>query len=114
MLVLELLEELLNEDPFCEGTAVGLRWFTLLVTWLEFPAVTEVLLAVPVLLVTRVVPEDAFFERVLLSDETRSLLDDDEVPEPERLVVLLANILSDPVSCLGPLQVSTWWGVWSG
>ena len=102
-----MLDELLNEEPFDEDAAVGLRWFAVLVTWLEFPVVVVALVAVPVLLVTRVVPEDAFFERVLLSDDTRSLLDVDEVPMPERLVVLLANTLSDPVSCLGPLQVST-------
>ena len=68
--------------------------------------VTELLL-LPEVRTARLLPMLDPDERVLLSDDVMSLLDVDDDPSPPRLVVLLAKTLSAPVSCRGPLHVST-------
>lgn len=69
-------------------------------------AVAELFLPVTVLLTRFVDVDDALVE-VLPSLDERSLREVDEVPSPPRRDERLPKTLSEPVSCLSPVQVST-------
>lgn len=72
-----------------------------------FGATVAVLLLEDEVLLTRLAPLAEGLVFVLPWLEVRSRRDVDEVPRPPRSELPLLNTLSEPVSCLKPLHVST-------